>query len=1051
MATRPKSRFWRICRIYFRRFRIAVWLVVLVLVAMFVYLNQVGLPDLVKKPLLENLRARGLDLRFSRLRLRWYRGLVVENVRFERADEPLSPQFTVQEAQVRLNHRALSRLQIQVDSLMLRHGRLIWPIPETNQAPRQLAIEDIQTDLRFLPNDEWALDHFTAAFAGTRIKLSGSVTNASAVREWRYFQAQQPAPAGAWQNRLRQLADTLERIHFSAPPELTLDVRGDARDVQSFTVRMAASAPGADTPWGAVTRSRFAIRLYPPSTNGVSRADMSLDADAARTRWARTANVHLTAHLASVEGWTNLANGDLTLCAGQVETKWASATNLQITLHADSVPGETNLVSADLALRAGQVGTPWGSATNARFNAQWVHALTNAIPQAGDGQLACDQVDTQWGAADRIQLKARLAAPATGASPRADASWAGWAWLEPYALDWEAEITDVRLPKLAAEKLTGSGTWCAPDLLITNLVARLDQRQLAVHATLDVATRALKLNFSSDLDPPRVLPLVAEGAERWLAPFTWEQPPELNGELSLVLPPWTNRPPDWRTEMQPTVRLQGAFSLGHGGAYRGVGFSTARSEVIYSNQVWRLPDLTITRPEGRLEAALESNERTRDYSLRVRSTVDVGALRPVLEPAERSVLDLFTFTQPPFLDAEIRGRWGDLNSIGCQGQVRLTNFTFRGEAISGLQTALQYTNRFVQLTAPRVQCGDRQATADGVGADFIGQKVYLTNGFSTVEPMVVARAIGAQVVSAIQDYRFDEPPVARVHGTIPMHGEDDADLHFELAGQRFNWWRFHVSEVAGHVHWLGQHLTLSNIHLGFYGGQAQGAAAFDFHPGQPTDYHFAVMTTNTDLQTLIADLFASTNHLKGTLNGSLFITNANTANLQTWNGFGSLQLHDGLIWDIPIFGLFSDVLNGLSPGLGSSRASAGTCSFGITNGVIRSSDLEIRSTAVRLQYRVTVDFEGRVKARVEAWPMRDVWLVGPVVSAVLWPVTKLFEYKVSGTIEEPKAEPVSLIPKVMLLPFQMPFHPLRALKGLLPEDTNGTRTNSPALNSPKNE
>jgi len=33
----------------------------------------------------------------------------------------------------------------------------------------------------------------------------------------------------------------------------------------------------------------------------------------------------------------------------------------------------------------------------------------------------------------------------------------------------------------------------------------------------------------------------------------------------------------------------------------------------------------------------------------------------------------------------------------------------------------------------------------------------------------------------------------------------------------------------------------------------------------------------------------------------------------------------------------------------------------------------------------------------------------------------------------------------------MPFHPLRALKGLLPEDTYGTRTNSPALNSPKNE
>ena len=31
------------------------------------------------------------------------------------------------------------------------------------------------------------------------------------------------------------------------------------------------------------------------------------------------------------------------------------------------------------------------------------------------------------------------------------------------------------------------------------------------------------------------------------------------------------------------------------------------------------------------------------------------------------------------------------------------------------------------------------------------------------------------------------------------------------------------------------------------------------------------------------------------------------------------------------------------PGLGSSRASAGTCTFIITNGIIRSDDLDIRS------------------------------------------------------------------------------------------------------------
>jgi len=50
---------------------------------------------------------------------------------------------------------------------------------------------------------------------------------------------------------------------------------------------------------------------------------------------------------------------------------------------------------------------------------------------------------------------------------------------------------------------------------------------------------------------------------------------------------------------------------------------------------------------------------------------------------------------------------------------------------------------------------------------------------------------------------------------------------------------------------------------------------------------------------------------------------------------------------------------------------------------------------------------------------------------------------------DPKAEPVYLIPKVMLLPFQLPFHPLRTLRGLFPEDLGSSRTNGPPLISPK--
>src|SRR5438270_8810417 len=130
MGPRRKHRWWRLCLIYFRRFRMTVWFCILLLLGMLIYLNQVGLPGFVKKPLLEKLRARGIDLQFSRLRLRWQQGLVAENVRFGQVVEGLHPAITASEVQVHLDYRALARLRLQVDSLRLRRGCVVWPVPD---------------------------------------------------------------------------------------------------------------------------------------------------------------------------------------------------------------------------------------------------------------------------------------------------------------------------------------------------------------------------------------------------------------------------------------------------------------------------------------------------------------------------------------------------------------------------------------------------------------------------------------------------------------------------------------------------------------------------------------------------------------------------------------------------------------------------------------------------------------------------------------------------------------------------------------------------------
>lgn len=250
-------------------------------------------------------------------------------------------------------------------------------------------------------------------------------------------------------------------------------------------------------------------------------------------------------------------------------------------------------------------------------------------------------------------------------------------------------------------------------------------------------------------------------------------------------------------------------------------------------------------------------------------------------------------------------------------------------------------------------------------------------------------------------------------------------MHFEIITERFNWSKFNVARSTSSVHWVTNTLLITNINAEFYRGSLVGNAFFDFEARPGTPFHFTLFGTNFDLHLLMADLTHPTNQFEGSTTVNLHITSANTDDWKSWNGFGHAYLRDGLIWQAPIFGIFSPVLNSISPGLGTSRAREAAGNFTITNSVIHTKDLEIRSPPVRLHYDGTVDFDMRIAARVEAEMFRDMPLVGRLVSLALMPFTKVFEYKVTGTLADPKSEPMFLA-KLILFPLR-PFKTIKEL------------------------
>ena len=174
----------------------------------------------------------------------------------------------------------------------------------------------------------------------------------------------------------------------------------------------------------------------------------------------------------------------------------------------------------------------------------------------------------------------------------------------------------------------------------------------------------------------------------------------------------------------------------------------------------------------------------------------------------------------------------------------------------------------------------------------------------------------------------------------------------------------------------------------------------------------------------MSDILKKKSELSGRLDGVLDIT-ANSKDMKSWNGSASVSLKEGYLWELPLIGIFAPVLDGLTPGLGASTFSEGTADFTITDSVVGTRNLELKSALVRLQYKGKVDFEGRIsKASVVAEALRDTWVIGPVLGPLfnlaLSPIERMLKFEVSGTLSQPKLE-MKHIPKVLLVPFQLPF------------------------------
>jgi len=1027
---RKRWTLWRICRIAFRCVRILCLLLVLAALCAFLWFNQIGVPDFVKQPVLSDLETQGLKLEFTRLRWQWFRGLVAEGITLATKGDAAGPQFAIAEAEVQLDHEALQRFEFVVSGVALRQGALKWTLAPTNLPPHTLTVTNLATAVRFLPGDVWELPQLTATVQGIEMKVSAVVTNASALGKKR----RRPSDSDTSLTTLRvgaeeilhRILHELARVQYADPPEIELALRADAQLERGLQADLKVKAPDLRTPWGSGRAANFTVRIVqPPGTNGAASAEFRLETARVRsTQFSASAeNLLLTARLNRQSARTNDWDAAWEVTMRDGKSKWAEAALFRLSGQTTPLPLTQDELLTSLNLSTTGLKSEWAQLAEGRLTGKAIFATTRKQLLDADAETQVALLKTKWGGAKQARVSAKVSQVGTPV-PDAPATWGFWTNLAPWQVETSVALDGVKsdLKPLELGKLNFDAQWRAPHLNVTNLHAELYGGSLDTHARLDVATRRAAATGQLDFDVYRIQHLLHTNTQRELSRFTFNAVPKARASVALILPEWTNLEPDWKA-VGDSVTLA-AHVDSPGGAYRNATYLQASTDLTLTNGVLRLPNLWARRPEGEVRLAYTVNPHTRQYHWTGRANVFPSAIEPLLErPEDKRILTNFNFSVPPLVEGEIWGRWRAREESGFRASVAATNFVLRGEQVDDFRGSVSFTNDLFTITDVRARRGAGVITAPDLRIDAQLQRLWINNAHSTFDPYAFTRIIGPQTANTILAYQFSNAPTVRVHGSIPFGDSESTDLHFDIVGGPFRWSFFYLPQVNATVHWVTNRVVITNLIGGFHGGRIFGDLNFDLTPLRSANFGFNLGFTNANLPSFIAELNGKTNRLEGALGGRVTVTSANTTNWQSWQGSGEVRLTDGLLWDIPIFGLFSPVLNAINKDLGSSRAKEAKGSFILTNGVIYTKDLEILSSPARLHYDGTVDFTGKVYANVEAEMFRDAFLVGPLLSLLTSPVTKVFEYRVTGSLSNPRSEP-RFIPKFLLLPLR-PFQTIR--------------------------
>jgi hypothetical protein len=431
--------------------------------------------------------------------------------------------------------------------------------------------------------------------------------------------------------------------------------------------------------------------------------------------------------------------------------------------------------------------------------------------------------------------------------------------------------------------------------------------------------------------------------------------------------------------------------------YKKAPFSDLTADFSWDGERTLVRDLRVRNQTGQFKADLF--DAPNDFRLNIESTISPDAVRPLVSVELNEFLREWQWQRSPAIRLEIRGTDRNPESWQGEGAAALARTRFRGTWMNSANTRIHFADG--ALTCEDLHVARDEGTGTGSFTyDFKKHEVRVSNIKSSLNPAEAIFWIDPKSSKNVAPYKFRRPPNIIANGVYQFRGGKDTRLEVKVDGANgmdyvFLGKTLQFDRVSGRLLFTKDQLQITDLRGALLDGTLRGHADISLARNDPR--YRASLSVNQINFPLLTDLYYNYKTAQGVLKGTYEFNGLGT-DWHTMRGDGNVEVSNGDVFAIPIFGPLSGILNKIVPGSGYNIARTATAAFKVEDAIIHTDDFEAAGALFSMLGHGDIHF---LDDKLD-FSMR-LNMKGPGV--LLTPVYKLFEYAGTGSLKKPDWHP----------------------------------------------